>query len=711
MAEKPFIAKHGLVVREGASEGITFTDLGSSNSITIKSASSGAPATPLVLPNADGGAGDYLRNDGAGNLSWSLSGIGTMSGFTVDADSGGVITMADGNQLQLIGGTNIDSLSNPGGKTVTIDWAADLGDLGDVDGSAPTNGDVLTWNNSGSTWEPQAGGGGGSGAFTLATGSIPDIVHATGELGGTTTQEPNLVFGSVDTEHISGSVGIKRMLFDRHKGAFRAGGVTSTQWDDGSRGDFSIAFGSENTAAGPHTAVLSGSANTCNSTSSLSAITHGTGNIINHTSLALDPVLHARTGGTGAISYLVGQDAHSSISTDTAQGQGKQTSVITMSCEMRLDETASEKYTLDGAVHDHTKWTSGGSANAGGKRFFIRPNTIGGNIGYDATDGNRIYPFSAQLNISGTILWYGELVKPDGYSFATPIYNTIAVNFKGDAFIHRTGGGHLTKVFSSQASGSPGNYHGSAVWDYRVLYSGHTQYCSDGRYPRVLGGIVPGSWTSIDHDATSGPTYGATATDYDGTSSGAGTTLSSASLSSLAGHSGSAMHTIGDPGHNHNHNHTVDPHRHDMEMYYAAASNGFNRGGSSGHYDNWLNYDVLGNTGGAGLPFVFPTTSSQTNSGGDHGWYVVTPHESKGRDEEFTLSMDVKTEADYLAAFPTSGLTHTDHDGVWVEFALGCGFSVYNGSQASGVNIRDNWKCHSTLRIELAEATAGLQSE
>jgi hypothetical protein len=46
------------------------------------------------------------------------------------------------------------------------------------------------------------------------------------------------------------SKGDERFLFDKSKGAFRAGSVNSTQWNDGNRGNYSASFGSNNIASG-----------------------------------------------------------------------------------------------------------------------------------------------------------------------------------------------------------------------------------------------------------------------------------------------------------------------------------------------------------------------------------------------------------------------------------------------------------------------------
>jgi hypothetical protein len=73
----------------------------------------------------------------------------------------------------------------------------------------------------------------------------------------------NFVVGSSqldDLAHPSGW-GDERLLFDKSKGAFRAGSVQSNQWDDINRGLYSVAFGLNNIASGQNS-FASGTGNT-----------------------------------------------------------------------------------------------------------------------------------------------------------------------------------------------------------------------------------------------------------------------------------------------------------------------------------------------------------------------------------------------------------------------------------------------------------------
>lgn len=61
----------------------------------------------------------------------------------------------------------------------------------------------------------------------------------------------DFVFGSYKLDDMSDSgKGDERFIFDKSKGAFRAGSVDSSQWDEANRGDYSAAFGRNNTSSG-----------------------------------------------------------------------------------------------------------------------------------------------------------------------------------------------------------------------------------------------------------------------------------------------------------------------------------------------------------------------------------------------------------------------------------------------------------------------------
>ncbi len=70
----------------------------------------------------------------------------------------------------------------------------------------------------------------------------------------------NIGIGTTTPEHLFTVIGSgdNRIFFDSAKGAFRAGSVDSTQWDDANVGNASVAFGFNNIAAADYNAVFGG---------------------------------------------------------------------------------------------------------------------------------------------------------------------------------------------------------------------------------------------------------------------------------------------------------------------------------------------------------------------------------------------------------------------------------------------------------------------
>lgn len=81
----------------------------------------------------------------------------------------------------------------------------------------------------------------------------------------------DFVYGSSKLDDMSdGTKGDERVLFDKSKGAFRAGSVNSTQWNDGNRGSYSAALGRNTTASG-QASFAAGAENTASGTNSFVA--------------------------------------------------------------------------------------------------------------------------------------------------------------------------------------------------------------------------------------------------------------------------------------------------------------------------------------------------------------------------------------------------------------------------------------------------------
>ena len=140
------------------------------------------------MPTADGTAGQFMTTDGSGGVTWQ----------TAPADGDGDAS----NEIQVLSISGSDvSLSN-GGGTVSIP-------------SAP-----------------------------FGTTS-----NVTSNENGTYTSD-DFVFGSPQLDDDTDANHDKRMFFDKSKGAVRAGGVASTEWDDANVGSYSVAFGTGTKASG-----------------------------------------------------------------------------------------------------------------------------------------------------------------------------------------------------------------------------------------------------------------------------------------------------------------------------------------------------------------------------------------------------------------------------------------------------------------------------
>jgi hypothetical protein len=86
-----------------------------------------------------------------------------------------------------------------------------------------------------------------------------------------TTTGMDLVYGSSKLDDMNDAgKGDERLLFDKSKGAFRAGSVNSTQWNNSNRGDYSAALGRNNTSSGT-ASFAAGAENTASGTNSFAA--------------------------------------------------------------------------------------------------------------------------------------------------------------------------------------------------------------------------------------------------------------------------------------------------------------------------------------------------------------------------------------------------------------------------------------------------------
>jgi len=108
-----------------------------------------------------------------------------------------------------------------------------------------------------------------AGAFTV-NGTIPtSVIIPNAEIPNYSITSTSFVVGSIQLDYIDADRA-NRMMFDKSKGAFYAGSTSGTQWDTSSRGNYSAAFGYNNTASG-QSAFAIGSSSIASNTNAFAA--------------------------------------------------------------------------------------------------------------------------------------------------------------------------------------------------------------------------------------------------------------------------------------------------------------------------------------------------------------------------------------------------------------------------------------------------------
>lgn len=124
--------------------------------------------------------------------------------------------------------------------------------------TAPTNGQVLTWDATTTTWKPLAPTSGVT-AHNQLSGLAGDD-HQQYLLGDGVRNTNNgfAVTGTYAAGTIPASGTGVRLMWYPGKGAFRAGGVANTEWDDANIGVFSVALGGQTIASGAASTAMGG---------------------------------------------------------------------------------------------------------------------------------------------------------------------------------------------------------------------------------------------------------------------------------------------------------------------------------------------------------------------------------------------------------------------------------------------------------------------
>lgn len=244
----------------------------------------------------------------------------------------------------------------------------------------------------------------------------------------------DFVYGSSKLDDMNdGSKGDERLLFDKSKGAFRAGSVNSTQWNDSNRGSYSAALGrnttasgqasfaagAENTASGTNSfvagasnnnsannAAVFGNSNTVSSTGSLvsgeaNSITAGSTNLVGgreHTATANNTLITGKEnlveGDYNAVTgYLSDVDDNGNIASGTKNyirgnygatfgeenainNDGAVTSDSTSSIVAGYKNTTKAKYTFSSGIQNLTNFGADGSAVFGKSNGVFGQNSL-----------------------------------------------------------------------------------------------------------------------------------------------------------------------------------------------------------------------------------------------------------------------------------------------------------------------------------------------
>ena len=177
----------------------------------------------------------------------NITGVQSM-GIFMGAQEG--VDVASANTLALLGGVMVIDPSVPATQT-----SASTG--GEQDLELDVEGDIGAVNycdEDGNNCFTAASVGGSSGVFEVTGGAGSEVVRAVNATAPHDTAD--FVFGSSQLADTGDATDDARMFFDKSKGAFRAGYVYGTEWDDANVGGQSVAMGTDTTASGASSVSL-----------------------------------------------------------------------------------------------------------------------------------------------------------------------------------------------------------------------------------------------------------------------------------------------------------------------------------------------------------------------------------------------------------------------------------------------------------------------
>ncbi len=263
---------------------------------------------------------------------------GSINGAAVYVETHSTSTNANGLVSLQVGGGTVQS-----GSLATIDWGNGPYFIkSETDPNGGTNYTIAGTQQMMSVPYAlfAANAGGGSGEFESAGGVVRNTSNVSTD---------NFVFGSSSLDDISGTNDDSRFLFNKAKGAFRAGQATGTQWDNANLGNQSFAAGLNSVASGTGStasgnyATASGNYSTAMGNSTTASGTYSVAMGTTCTASGSTSIAMGRSTASGASAVAMGSQNVASGNYSVAIGQTSTASGLVSTSMGRLT-TASGTY-------------------------------------------------------------------------------------------------------------------------------------------------------------------------------------------------------------------------------------------------------------------------------------------------------------------------------------------------------------------------------
>lgn len=300
-----------------------------------------------------------------------------------------------------------------------------------------TDGNVMTSN--GTNWVSEAPAGGGGGAFSTTS-------NVTSNTTGTLATD-DFVFGSDQLADDGNTDHDIRMLFDKSKGAFRAGKAQLSEWDDANLGYYSVGFGFD-TQATQSCSVAIGNGSTATGTNAVSlgedaeatamdafcvgksSLSSGNGSTVIGVSSTASG-FNAVAMGSKGFAYLYGQHVKSAGSFSLDGESQSSTLILRCDTPSNIEEIMSLNNSLGykSIIPDDTVWNFTGKINAlNADAVGVMCGKIEGTI--KRSNGTTSFPWACITSELGDELGVVFKVVPDDTDdylkiYVTGVYSTI----------------------------------------------------------------------------------------------------------------------------------------------------------------------------------------------------------------------------------------------------------------------------------------------